>query len=216
MSCASKIALQMNSKLGHPLWETRNRHKFWNQKGNDVAIGSIAISKSKQGNAISFVGTTDPRLIRYECDGAIYKSRDDLSASFFEKLFTGWIKKYFMDNNKKLPSVLVVYREGLNNVQAKSQFEVEIEGLRLAIDIIRKKSKNLDYDPKITYVLVNKKPNERMYEGEGKGKEMNYYNPEAGSIIFENLSRDNFKEFHLSSVEVTLGTNTPVSFKVGY
>jgi len=38
-------------------------------------------------------------------------------------MFTAWIKKYFQDNNKKLPNVLVIYREGMNTVQAKSQIE---------------------------------------------------------------------------------------------
>ena len=69
-----------------------------------------------------------------------------------------------------------------------------------------------DYEPKITYVLVNKKPNERMYRQNGK----EYLNPEAGSIIFEDLSRDYNKEFHLASVQVNLGSCTPVSFKVGF
>ena len=212
MSCASKITLQMNAKMGHPIWFIENKHKFWHTTGQKVAVGSIAISKAKQGSAISFVGTTDSKLIRYTNAGEMVKSRDALSAAFFEGLFTSWIKEYYIENGKSLPSVIIIYREGLNDVQARRAFEGEIDGLNMALEKIRKKSKVADYEPKITYVLVNKKPNERMYEGKGKED----INPEAGSIIFEDLSRDSFKEFHLASVQVNLGSCTPVSFKVGY
>jgi len=33
------------------------------------------------------------------------------------------------------------------------------------------------YNPTIICLLVNKKPNSRIYEGEGKGKNISYYNP---------------------------------------
>jgi len=38
-------------------------------------------------------------------------------------------------------------------------------------------------------MLVNKKPNSRIFEGEIKGKNSTYFNPEPGSIIFEDLSQ---------------------------
>ena len=44
---------------------------------------------------------------------------------------------------------------------------------------------------------------------------MSYFNPEPGSIIFEDLSQGH-KEFHLASATVREGTCTPVSFKIGY
>ena len=46
-----------------------------------------------------------------------------------------------------------------------------------AIDKVRVKSKIANYNPTIIYILVNKKPNSRIYEGEFKGKEINFYNP---------------------------------------
>lgn len=42
-----------------------------------------------------------------------------------------------------------------------------------------------------------------------------YTNPDSGSIIFEELSSDNYNEFFLASVNVNQGTCTPVQFKVG-
>ena len=54
-----------------------------------------------------------------------------------------------------------------------------------------------------------------MFEGSKHGKNIDFENPEPGSIIFEDLSQGH-KDFHLVSAEVREGTCTPVSFKVAY
>ena len=120
-----------------------------------------------------------------------------------------------MKNQKQLPNVLVIYREGLNEVQAKFQFEFEVQGLIKTIEKVRTMTKQPNYNPTIIYLLVNKKTSSRIFEGKGKGKNIDYSNPDPGSVIFEDLSTG-YKEFHLASAEVREGTCTPVAFKVGY
>ena len=82
-----------------------------------------------------------------------------------------------MKNEKKLPSVLIIYREGINEVQAKFQSEFEIKGILEAVEKVRVKAKQPNYKPAIIYILVNKRPNSRIYEGEVKGKNISFYNP---------------------------------------
>jgi hypothetical protein len=127
LSFASKIVLQMNSKIGHPLWSVPNYHPFW--KTAKVAIAGIASSKGKQGTVISFVGTTNGDLTHIIAECKEVRSRDGLSSALFQGMFTSWIQNYFIKNQKVLPSTLIIYREGLNDVQAKHQFEVEVQGL---------------------------------------------------------------------------------------
>lgn len=71
------------------------------------------------------------------------------------------------------------------------------------------KTKNPKYNPNITYLLVNKKPNSRIYEKEGSGKNATFYNPTPGSVIFDDLSKE-YRAFHLASVAVNQGSCTPV------
>jgi hypothetical protein len=75
LSFASKIVLQMNSKIGHPLWSVPNYHPFWREKGSRVATAGIASSKGKQGTFIAFVGTTNPDLTHIVSDCKEAKSR---------------------------------------------------------------------------------------------------------------------------------------------
>lgn len=120
LSFASKIILQMNSKTGHPLWSVPNYHAFW--KNNKVALAAIASSKGKKGTTVGFVGTTSPDLTQVICDCKKVEGKDGLSSALFQGLFTPWIQNYFMKNQKVLPSTIVIYREGLNDVQARHQF----------------------------------------------------------------------------------------------
>ena len=65
LSFASKIVLQMNSKIGCPLWFVPNYHMFW--KDNTVAIAGLASSGGKKGLAIGIVGTTNLNFTSYFC-----------------------------------------------------------------------------------------------------------------------------------------------------
>lgn len=213
MSAASKIVMQMNVKIGHPLWEVSNSHPVW--ENNTVAVAGIASSKGKKGTTLAFDGSINRSLNIFFSDCKQIKGKETYSAALFEGFFTQWIQNWFMKNDKKLPKVLVVYREGLNEAQARTQAEAEIQGLLNTIETVKKKAKQDNYSPVISYILVNKKPNSRIFEAEKDRGDLKYYNPDPGSVIFEDLSQG-FKEFHLASATVREGTCTPVSFKVLY
>jgi len=66
LSCASKIVLQMNAKLGFPLWTIPNSHEFW--KNKKIAISGIASSRGKGGTTLAFVGTINNNLTNIFCE----------------------------------------------------------------------------------------------------------------------------------------------------
>lgn len=57
MSKASKILLQINDKMGHPLYKVEKQHPFWGK--NSIAIASLAVSAGPKGKVASFVGTSN-------------------------------------------------------------------------------------------------------------------------------------------------------------
>ncbi len=110
LSFASKIMLQMNSKIGHPLWSVPNYHPYWQKGATKVAIAGIASSKGKKGTTISFVATTNQDLTHVFSDCKKVESRSSLSSALFQGLFTQWLQSYFMKNQKTLPANLIIYR----------------------------------------------------------------------------------------------------------
>jgi hypothetical protein len=112
LSAASKIMMQMNVKSGHPLWIVPNYHSVW--KGKTVAVAGLANSKGKGGITLGFVGTVNPELNLSFSDCKLIKGKEGISTALYSSLFTQWLQNWFMGNGKKLPDVLVLYREGLN------------------------------------------------------------------------------------------------------
>jgi hypothetical protein len=62
MSAASKIILQMNAKIGLPLWEVPETLNAFGKK--NIMYGAISISKGAKGFTLAFVGTIDKTCTR--------------------------------------------------------------------------------------------------------------------------------------------------------
>ncbi len=63
LSKASKILLQINDKMGHPLYKVQRQHPFWAK--NTVTMGAIAVSKGVKGFIASIVGTKSNDMTQY-------------------------------------------------------------------------------------------------------------------------------------------------------
>ena len=56
MSAASKIAIQMNQKIGGVAWKIQTEHEYFNKR--NMMYGAFSISKGEKGtNTLAFVGT---------------------------------------------------------------------------------------------------------------------------------------------------------------
>lgn len=57
MSAATKIAIQMNVKVGFCPWQVQKKHPYF--KGKSMMYGALSISKGQKGYTLAFVGTTN-------------------------------------------------------------------------------------------------------------------------------------------------------------
>ena len=55
-----KIMVQINSKMGFPVWITNNFNSYWNK--HSLILGGITMSKGKAGSYLAFVGTNTTDL----------------------------------------------------------------------------------------------------------------------------------------------------------
>lgn len=139
-----------------------------------------------------------------------------------EEIFITWARNYYQEN-KKVPNLIILYREGLSVPQTKAQLpRTEIPALENMIKKIGDKTNTKNYNPQIMIVTVNKKINTR-YFAIGKENQQNpnkfipeIFNPDSGSIMAEPLSVEDSYDFHLAAQYVTQGTCTPTLFKVAW
>lgn len=125
----------------------------------------------------------------------------------------GWLKEYFKAEAKKLPSTIVLYREGLNEKQAEKVLQAEIQTFEEAFKEVSAKAKVADYKPNFLYVLVNQKTGTRIYNMDDNKY---FSNPLPGTIVGSEMSKDNSYEFTMASTFTDQGTTNMVQYKVGY
>lgn len=116
----------------------------------------------------------------------------------------------------------MLYREGLSDSQVQVQLRPEIEALDTMVKEIGAKTKTKNYNPQMVYVIVNKKINSRFYYAEKDNPQQGIKfiprlsNPPSGSVLMEEMSKDDAFDFHLSAQYVTQGTCTPTHYRVAY
>lgn len=108
LSKASKILLQINDKMGHPLYKVEKQHPFWSK--NTIALGSISISGGPKGFISSFVGTRNNELTQHYSDFCKIDKKEQIPSAVLSSFISAWLKEYFKTEAKKLPDVIIIYR----------------------------------------------------------------------------------------------------------
>lgn len=129
ITICGKILLQINAKIGFPLWIVPLKHPYWSKK--TIMYGGLSIRKNlkqtkwkginpqqskaideenKANYAVGFVGTYTANLSNVYANAIMVKEQEDLcKVETFEQLMIDWIK-YFFVNQKAMPDVIVLYR----------------------------------------------------------------------------------------------------------
>jgi hypothetical protein len=162
LSVASKLCMQMNAKMGHALWRIDGSHPIWREK--TVALAGIASSKGKMGTTLAFVGTTNLSLTSYFSDCKAVGGREPFLLLFFKRFSLNG----FNCGSKKLEKTsssagYLQRRTQLNPGQIP--IDIEVTAIKETILKVKQKAQQPNYDPTIVYLLVNKKPNSRIFEG---------------------------------------------------
>ena len=145
MSAASKIDIQMCTKVGGTPWEVTKSHPYYNKK--QLMYGALSLSKGKKGFTLAFVGTcsNDCTKVYSECKVGI-KRKEEIPREVLDKIFYNWAKTFYK-NTKSVPGIIILYREGLSDAQAQVQLRPELESLHYMVEQIGEKTKTKNYEP---------------------------------------------------------------------
>lgn len=148
MSAASKIAIQMNIKVGCVPWEVQKRHPYF--KSKSIMYGALSLSKGKNGYTMAFVGTINDECTRVFSDCKVgIKDKENIPVKDLEDIYINWARNYYIfDKKRVLPNVIVLYREGLSDQQIKNQLpRTEIPALENMVKIFGERTKTPNYNP---------------------------------------------------------------------
>lgn len=211
MSVASKILLQINAKLGKPLWRVPCSHPDLQNKR--IMIGGVAFdNKLVRGKkSAAFVGTTNLNLTRYYSDYKLLENMKEQRITCLEEMSLNWART-FCKNVGKVPEYIVVFRESVGEGSIDNVINQEISALQKSIRVLGEKMKEPNYNPGVAFILVNRKINQRIFMSNRKSHAI--VNPESGSVVGSSMSRGGRFEYFVVPQFVNSGTATPTSYNV--
>lgn len=198
MSVTTKVAMQLNCKLGGELWALEVPLK----KLMVVGVDSYHDSSSRGRSVCGFIASTNNSLTRYYTQCKFQHTGQEL-ADNLKLCMTNALKVYHSINNS-LPERIVVYRDGVGDGQLPAVVEHEVPQIMSAF------KEQTDYNPKFGVVVVKKRINSRMFAEMGR----QLSNPPPGTIVDTVITKPEWYDFFLVSQSVRQGTVTPTHFNV--
>ncbi|XP_022160802.1 piwi-like protein Siwi isoform X2 [Myzus persicae] len=168
MSVCTKIAIQINCKLGGAPWRVVIPEKDMMIVGFDVCHDKQNINKSYG----ALVATMNDSHTAYFSCVQPHESGQELS-SYFAMSIAKALNKYKSKNNK-LPNSIIIYRDGVGDGQLSYVHGTEV-------DMVKKTCKDFYGGKKIglAFVIVKKRISSRFFCKDSKF----YQNPPPGTVI---------------------------------
>ncbi|NXL28210.1 PIWL1 protein, partial [Glaucidium brasilianum] len=201
VAIATKIALQMNCKMGGELWSVEIPLKQVMIVGIDCYHDTLSGKQSIAGFVSSLNQTVTRWFSRCVVQGRGQELVDGLKACL-QTALREWFKW-----NKYLPSRIIVYRDGVGDGQLNTVVNYEVPQF---LDCL--KSVGKDYNPRLTVIVVKKRVSTRFFAQYGGTLK----NPPPGTVVDVEVTRPEWYDFYIVSQAVRSGCVAPTHYNVIY
>jgi len=209
----SNICLKLNSKLGgiNHILAQQSRPKLLDVPvmilGADVTHPAPS-QKGQKPSIAAIVASMDPQASQYEVEVRVQDSGQNEEViqdirSVIKKLL---LQFYKMTRSRK-PQNLVMFRDGVSEGQFLTVMARELTAIRAACKDLQE-----NYEPKITYIVVQKRHHTRFFP-----MDRNQYrngNALAGTVVDQGINHPTEGDFYLLSHEGIQGTSRPCHYHV--
>lgn len=197
LSVYSKITMQIACKIGGGLWGV----SLPSTSENTMLVGIDVCHNTFQArqSVLGFCASLDSSFTKYFTKVAFHDPNQEIS-SVLTPVFLESLKQYYLNNSKKKPECIIMYRDGVGTSQYSQVVNHEIPQLVAAI-----KEFDKTWKPEIIAVVVNKRVNQRFFLKSG--------NPHAGIVVDKDVVWGHYN-FYLMSHNVNCGSMTPTHYNV--
>lgn len=197
MSIATKVAIQINCKLGGAPWTVELPLKGLMVVGFDVCHDTT--NKSKSFGAM--VASLDQQVTRYFSAVSQHSSGEELCNDFALNILKS-VRRY-QEIHKALPEKILIYRDGVGEGQLPYVHGHEVTRIEQEL------KKFYGEKPlKMAFIVVTKRINTRVFRGN--------MNPPPGTVIDDVITLPHRYDFFIVSQCVRQGTVAPTSYNVIY
>lgn len=200
MSVATKVAIQLNCKLGAVPWFIKLPLTGLMVVGYDVSRDT----KQKTQSFGALVASMDMReSTAYYSTVSPHRDQNELSNDLALN-FTKALKEY-RNTHGRLPSKIIFYRDGVGDGQLHYVVDLELKNL---IPVLEKIYEQVNEKLRFAFVVVNKRLNTRLFKGDR--------NPQPGTVVDDVITLPERYDFFIVSQSVRQGTVSPTSYNVIY
>nr|XP_023416682.1 piwi-like protein 3 [Cavia porcellus] len=197
MTIITKIAQQMNCKMGGALWKVQTNLR----KTMFVGIDCFHDIINRQNSIAGFVASINEELTQWHSQCIFQEPGQEIVNGLnrcLEAALNSWFK-----NLHYQPNSVVVYRDGVGDGQLQYLLDCEIPQLVSQLNKLK---------IKLTFIVVKKRINTRFFT---KSEEM-FKNPPSGTVVDVALTRHEWYDFYIVSQTSKYGTVTPTHYNVIY
>ncbi|KAJ1526745.1 hypothetical protein ONE63_008324 [Megalurothrips usitatus] len=194
MSIATKVAVQINCKVGGAPWGVEIPLPGLMVVGFDVCHDT----NNKNQSFGAMVASLDKPMSRYFSAVTPHTNGEELSNNLALNIVKA-VKKYAAHNGGP-PQRILIYRDGVGEGQIPFVHSTELEA-------IKAKLAQVCPETKMTFVIVTKRINTRVFTDRCQ-------NPPPGTVIDDVVTDPEKYDFFLVSQSVREGTVSPTSFNV--
>lgn len=202
MSVATKIAMQINCKMGGDLW------KLEIPLSNLMIIGidSYRDSSARGRSACGFVASMNKDQTSYFSICSFQHAQGEFAGALSSHM-TAALKRYY-ELNQKLPDRVIIFRDGVGDSQVNLVVDYELKQILAAMD----KVYPAGTQHKLAVVVVKKRINNRFFMKD-RGS---LSNPPPGTVIDDVVTKRHLYDYFIISQSVRQGTVSPTSYNVVY
>lgn len=200
MSVATKVAIQLNSKLGAAPWSVKIPLKGLMVVGFDVCHDT----KNKKTSYGAMVASMDMREnCKYYSTVSSHENGEELANQMMLNI-TKALKEFRLEHGT-LPTKIIIYRDGVGDGQLHYVADHELKSMCQTMEQFYA---NAQQELRMAYVIVNKRINTRIFKRN--------QNPIPGTIVDDVITAPERYDFFLVSQSVRQGTVSPTSYNVIY
>lgn len=202
LSIATKVAIQMNTKMGFAPWKMNIPISGLMVIGFDVCHDTRDRSRSFG----AFVASMDQqRSDVYYSSACAHRNGEELSNSFGQ--MTRKALQCYISIHNELPKKIIVYRDGVGDGQFEFVIDHEVNQVKAVLSEIYQANNMLEA-LKMAFIVVTKRINTRVFNGPN--------NPPPGTVVDQVITMPERYDFFLVSQMVNQGTATPTNYNIIY
>ncbi|CAH0747836.1 unnamed protein product [Bemisia tabaci] len=200
LSVATKVATQMICKKGGAPWGVHIPVK------DMMVVGYDVYHERGQKSQGALVATLNDSYSKYFSTVSTHEEGRELSHDLSFRL--NLALEAYLKERKKIPKILLIYRDGVGEGQIPEVENKEVGDVR---KLLQRWSKRMEVEPpKLTFVVVAKRINTRIFLPTNRGHE----NPPPGTTVDDVITLPQKFDFFIVSQSVRFGTVTPTYYHV--